>query len=1174
MQRANHLALMLSLAVVLVLGQLMGCAAAGKPEAAEPEEAAEAAADTVQQTLQAADQAFQNKHYGQAAELYASLQKAEDDLTPEQQKSVQARLERIDSILHQQQVQERAAISRGQAPAALEEVKGLCDDGNYEEAAAKLQVIEELWDELPVTLRLRVDELRNRVSENTDALPALTKKQKVHRAKTYMSIGLDARDQGNYALAAPVLDAAESFDVSLGLFGLGSRRLHKARQQVHEKLSSLRLSFQAGKSAHQAGDYETATGQLGRVVEANIQIGEGRLEEARQLLAEAQEKLEQQQRAIARQETEKATGLLGEAESLVEQEEYEEAASVLAELHPLENRLDEGQKARVAELRRQVLAAGGPLVAATEQEKRQIALDKLEEGLAAYEQNRYVDAKEDLDAVAAMDVDLGRSNTSRLRKARSEVTQQLERLHNAFEKGMAAYRQQDYATARENLQMVAGSGVQIGGPMKQQAADTLAAIQEESRRGEMEEVAQRQKEAEAIQQRAGRVLDVLDKVSDLLALADNAINAGDLEEAREALKEADGLLQTEGVKGTAAAAELAQKIDAKMAVVASVSEKRIRREKAQEQVATLIQEAENLADTDLGAAEGKVHRVQQLAAAEGISLTAEQQKTLDEIEQKIRREFGLQRSLAQEQARQVPVVAKEYASRGEYQKAVDLLQPVEKAPSLVADEELKRQATNMRVQMQQEAADQEAAAERIIKRFDEARQLLEQKELKASMYGAILSDAQEKGLAGQALMDVYEAGVRFLEEDVNQRLNATRPDYGTMAAEILAEAELRMHRQLAEWYLQNDAPGLAEPHLQALQEQGAGSSWAEEKLANLASLRTAAENARLRAIAGEVDEIYRLAEELENLLNQGLLSEARSVQQRLWDARVKLAVKKAEMALARGDWQGARSILDEAPVEDTSASAPADYQEVREKVDCRATVAKDLEEARAAIAAGQLEKASGRLQSVGEHTCRGPAQEIKLNHLAAVLEPVRVRKADWAAMRAWQQRTLAKSRGRLKELQRRHDAWETYRQAVEALVVHLDMHKTIDGFTAALQEKEALIPAEFQMAQDVLSRVEVVLADARRLLDEAEQQLESGRYAAAADSVAEAKQTEGFSLSTELKQQAQRLTGQIQQAEQKARKLYTEAVQAHQEGDVERVKSLISELESKYSHTQVYQKNQ
>jgi uncharacterized protein YicC (UPF0701 family) len=211
---------------------------------------------------------------------------------------------------------------------------------------------------------------------------------------------------------------------------------------------------------------------------------------------------------------------------------------------------------------------------------------------------------------------------------------------------------------------------------------------------------------------------------------------------------------------------------------------------------------------------------------------------------------------------------------------------------------------------------------------------------------------------------------------------------------------------------------------------------------------------------------------------------------------------------------------------------------------------------------------------VGEHTCRGPAQEIKLNHLAAVLEPVRVRKAKWAAMRAWQQRTLAKSRGRLKELQRRQDAWETYRQAVEALVVHLDIHKTIDGFTAALQQKEALIPAESQMTQDVLSRVEVVLADARRLLDEAEHQLESGRYAAAADSVAEAKQTEGLSLSTELKQQAERLTEQIQQAEEKARKLYTEAVQAHQEGDVQRVKSLISELESKYSHTQVYQKNQ
>ncbi len=1177
MQRANHLVLMLSLAAVLVLGHLIGCAAPPSPEAGQPPEAAPGEAaqlppEAVDQTLQAADQAFQDEQYERAAQLYASLQQAEAELTPEQQELVQTRLKRIESIQHQQAVEETPAVSRGEAPAALEEAERLVQEGSPEQAAPMIQALDKMWDDLPVLLRVRVDELRRSIAESSDALGPLAKREKVRRGEKYLDVGVRARKQNNYAMAARCLDAAAAFEVSLGW--IDNRTLRSNRRKVHKRLTTLTWAFEAGKAAHEAGDYETATNRLGDVVEAGIKIGDGRLAEARQLLEDAEQKLQQQRQEVARQETEKATQLLEKAGSLVEEEEYEEAAAALAQLQPLAERLDQAQKGRLAELRQSVVAAGGPLPAATEEEKRQVALNKLEEALTAYEQKRYVDAGEALDLVAGMDVDLGRRNSRKLRETRREVTAELERLRRAFQEGMSAYQAEDYQAAREKLGMVARSDIQLEDQMKQKAAETLAALEKAGRQQEVQQVVRREQQAQAIEKRAGQILDALGTVSDLLARADEAIAAEDLGEAESALKRAGQLLQKEDVKDLPAAAELSEKVNSRMATVASMKEELAEREKTRQQVAALIEEAKKLAETDLLAAEKQVLEARDLAAEKDISLSPAQQAVAAEIAERVRSAMWQERALAAEQCQRIVRMADRYESRGEYRKPAELLGLVEQARPAVAGSELKRQATNLRVQMKQKAADQQAAAQEIVQRFDRARALLERGEFKASMHGAILQQARDAGLAGQPLIDVYQAAVQFLEKDVAGVLEETEPDYGQMAADLMERAEPQMHRQLAEHYLQNDAPELARPHLRSLLDEGDHAGWAQQKLDNLSALQAAAEDARLRAIAPEVDGVYGLARDLDALLKEGKVQEARSVRGQLRDARVRLAVKKARMALDRGAWQVARDVLDAASVEGASAEAASAYESVRKEAECRARAAGELEEAREAIAGGTIEKASGLLQSAGGRSCLGAAQQIKLNTLTAVLEPVRARKANWMAMRSWQERTMARDRERLQELQQRQKVWQSYHRALEALVVQCDLGKADSLFATALEGREALMPGERQTIENVRATVQKAVADADALLDQAQQQVEDGRYAAASVALEKVKQSGGYSVSEELKQRAQQVAQQIEQAEQKAGKLYAEAVQAHQAGDVDRLAQLLSRLESEYSGTRVYQKNQ
>ncbi|NIO13071.1 MAG: hypothetical protein GTO31_04165, partial [Xanthomonadales bacterium] len=102
-----------------------------------------------------------------------------------------------------------------QVPAVLGRVESLAAEGQFDQLAPQLLGLDRLRDEFSAERKLRFDRLRLEVERASDALPELPKREKVRRAEEHLAIGLEARDQMDYVRAAPHLELAAAYDVSL-----------------------------------------------------------------------------------------------------------------------------------------------------------------------------------------------------------------------------------------------------------------------------------------------------------------------------------------------------------------------------------------------------------------------------------------------------------------------------------------------------------------------------------------------------------------------------------------------------------------------------------------------------------------------------------------------------------------------------------------------------------------------------------------------------------------------------------------------------------------------------------------------------------------------------------------------------------------------------------------------
>lgn len=1135
MQRTNSFLLFLSAALTVGLVQLLGCAGPAEPRAGEEaapapqQEVAEAerVEEVVAQAVgvfQRAQKAYDEERYDRAGELYSALLEEPEGLPHAQIEEARERLDRIESILHERRLQQ----DKKQAADLLVAAASLCADSKHQQAAAKLTALRQLEEHLNAEQEGQFQRLREAVEEATGILPAMTAQEAEDKAKEYLDLGVDQYDAKQYAGAKEYLDRADLLKDHLGFWG--RRKLRKVRTRVLRTLNELLADYTEGKRLFEEQDYARAEKFLDRVADSGISIGAEADNEVKNLLAQIEGKI--------------------------------------AEQEPLED-------------------ATGVLPGMTEKEMEQRADQYLDDGVAAYKARQYAQAKPLLDSAALLEEHLGFWGRRKLRKVRRKVDETLTELLADYSEGVRLYEEQDYAQAREALRRVADSGISIGTEPDQktqtllveiegkiaeqqayelarrqatvaalldetvalsaekpeQAMEKLAELDEldqyltdEQRNqvqalraaiegaAEIAELERTQREAETLERQAVQSLRTRTAIMAKVRDARQAWQEDEFETAKSLLLDAQQLLQSLDLSAMPVLSEVAGQVEQDLAVV-----------DVEIGLARMVEEAGNLARSDLLAAEKKALEAQEVAEREGLALTARQQQACDAVLAAVDAQYGVQRRLRSEQFGRLADLGDDYCDVGEHDKAVRMLSLVKEAGDDMVTERYRNYAAGKLAAAEQAAQEQTTAAEGVRERLAEARAELAGGELHKALDSAatVVPMAREQSLSGELLAGILAQNVAFLETEFEPARASAYPGMKELVDAGLAQARARTAYELSEYYLGNDSPELAEPYLKRLTSGGpAQAQYAERAqglLQGIEQRKVAAQRQRLLEVRAETQRVYDLAGELHRIALEGDLEEAEAVRQQLADARLELEAKKAQNALTRGAFTEAARLLEQAPLEAASSAAQEEfYRPLSDLVASLRQIAGDVQAADESLAACELEAAVEHLQAAQAADVDGVPEArplaIRKDALAEVLDSVRDIQDVQIALREKKEGDLQRVRACLADARAREQAWRRYYDATNAFL--LDEPGAVAALRTVVADPAGLHPFELEEAD----RVVVALAEWE------------------APAV-------------------------LANDEQRAEALYEQAVEAYAARDAELVHRLLRELKARYSHTKVYREH-
>jgi len=1030
---------------------LLGCQAGGAaldqaPDAAAAAEAPGQAAgaplppEQVGLMLERAEQAHQAGRHAEALDLLDALRAEPRVLTEEQAARVDVLWGRARNVRHQQALaagpQELQPDAGGPTPedtplAAAEllaEAERLWHEKKYGQAAACVNALDPLRDQLIEADRLLYDELRRLVRLTTLQVRTLSDPDRARRAREHVAAGLRARDAGDYATASSHLRMADLFDVDLG--ASHSRRLRRAREQVDTALQEARADLAQARRWLETGELDQARQTLEALRDEGIRMGP-QSDELDQLLAQVAQALAERERREAHENKARAADLLERATAPCEAGEFEQAAGLLVELKPLIGYLDEESQGRYNALCDAVENATGVRPGLSAEEQEALARSALEAGLRAYEEERYADARPHLDRAARLDVDLGWRGNRKLHKARARVEETLARLRSLHRTGRKLYEAGDYARAREALEEIRDSRIQIGQPEQDDVLNLLAAIdrkerqEQQARRAEVARLLSEAGELAAQEDyaRAGTVLEGLaermdrltpaqtkehqtllatvreaevraridrqmqeagklaDQASELLTThrevqqrldaCDQAVARQDFDGARALVDEAAAVLDDADPAHRAALAALADQVRRKGEDVEAARQRQSHLQAVAQRLEELAVEAAALSRSDLLAAEAKVKEMRELARREGVQLSDDQAMVGGAVIAAVYDAYRIDRWLRPTEYGRLLGIAEQYLLAGEPQKAVRALGLIRDAPAEMVDEECRSQALGKLTAARWEVGQQEAAAAQLLAACADCRASLAAGELSAAVAAAagVLQTAREEKLSGAPLIRVLEDVVAFLGTELPPAIAEAPPELRDHVDRQLARAQVAVAERLGPVYLAEGSPELAEPYLQLLATTRgvapASAEWARAQLTALDRLKADARQARLDAIMGDAERARKLAERLLELTRAGDVAEAEAARTELADLRVALHVKRARNALSRGAYGEAVALLEAAPTEAASEAAVANvYEPAAEEVSRARDVAANLQEAEAAIGACEVARAAELLAAV------------------------------------------------------------------------------------------------------------------------------------------------------------------------------------------------------------------
>lgn len=1214
MQRTNSFLLFLSAALTVGLVQLLGCAGPAEPRAGEEaapapqQEVAEAerVEEVVAQAVgvfQRAQKAYDEERYDRAGELYSALLEEPEGLPHAQIEEARERLDRIESILHERRLQQ----DKKQAADLLVAAASLCADSKHQQAAAKLTALRQLEEHLNAEQEGQFQRLREAVEEATGILPAMTADEAEDKAEEYLDLGVDQYDAKQYAGAKEYLDRADLLKDHLGFWG--RRKLRKVRTRVLRTLNELLADYTEGKRLFEEQDYARAEKFLDRVADSGISIGAEADNEVKNLLAQIEGKIAEQerledeqaageQRVVEESKAEEqrledqgkqnlAGGLLAEARALSAEGDLHEAGHKLTELTALVDYLGPEQKGEFLQLCEAVEDATGILPGMTEKEMEQRADQYLDDGVAAYKARQYAQAKPLLDSAALLEEHLGFWGRRKLRRVRRKVDETLTELLADYSEGVRLYEEQDYAQAREALRRVADSGISIGtepdqktqtllveieGKIAEQQAyelarrqATVAALLDETvalsaekpeqameklaeldeldqyltdgqrnqvqalraaieGAAEIAELERTQREAETLERQAVQSLRTRAAIMAKVRDARQAWQEDEFETAKSLLLDAQQLLQSLDLSAMPVLSEVAGQVEQDLAVV-----------DVEIGLARMVEEAGNLARSDLLAAEKKALEAQEVAEREGLALTARQQQACDAVLAAVDAQYGVQRRLRSEQFRRLADLGDDYCDVGEHDKAVRMLSLVKEAGDDMVTERYRNYAAGKLAAAEQAAQEQTTAAEGVRERLAEARAELAGGQLHKALDSAatVVPMAREQSLSGELLAGILEQNVAFLETEFEPARASAYPGMKELVDAGLAQARARTAYELSEYYLGNDSPELAEPYLKRLTSGGPAQAQYVERaqglLQGIEQRKVAAQRQRLLEVRAETQRVYDLAGELHRIALEGDLEEAEAVRQQLADARLELEAKKAQNALTRGAFTEAARLLEQAPLEAASSAAQEEfYRPLSDLVASLRQIAGDVQAADESLAACELEAAVEHLQAAQAADVDGVPEArplaIRKDALAEVLDSVRDIQDVQMALREKKEGDLQRVRACLADARAREQAWRRYYDATNAFL--LDEPGAVAALRTVVADPAGLHPFELEEAD----RVVVALAEWE------------------APAV-------------------------LANDEQRAEALYEQAVEAYAARDAELVHRLLRELKARYSHTKVYREH-
>ncbi len=1138
-------------------------------------------ADLEMQYRQAAEH-FAGERYAEAKQALEAIKAGSISAGAEMDEAVNSLLAQADQKLAEQG--ERAeAERRTRAEELVAKAGALVAEQSYGEAAPLLAELKELEGYLSADQLATVRGLRVAVAEATGELAGMAPEEAQALASAWLDQGVAAYEADRYADAKTQLDKAARWDQYLS--SRGKRKLREVRPKVEDTLARLLADVEKAKEQLAAEQYGDAEGTLQSVQASGVSMGAEQDQQVQDMLAKAQAGIEELRQRAEQEKRDRVAELLAQANALSAEGKQEEAAEKLTALRELEGCLTADQMAEFQKAREAVEEATGVLPGMTAEEREERAEQYFEQGVQAYKDKDYAEAKKCLDRAAVLNVGLGWWDNRTLRRTRARVTETLDGLLRDYERGKQLFSEEQYAEAKDALQAVKSSGISIGADKDKEVADLLAAIDEkvaERQRQEEEQGRQRaadllaeaeklnaggkseealarldalqevagylspeqqehvaalristesaaeiariegaQKQAEELARQAADLVQKRSAVTAKVDAAEQAWRAGNLQEARSALTEAQQMLATMDVSGMPALAGLAQQV-----------EQRLRDVDTQVKLSQMADEARELAKADLLAAEKKVLQIRDLATQGGLTLTGPAQEICDAVLAAVEAEYGVERRLRPEEFRRMVDLSDAYRAAGECGKAVELLSLVKGAGADMVTEDYRNLAVGKLGAAEQELEQQKAAAERVMAQLTGARAELEGGELEKALdsVAAVVPMSTAERLAGAPLVDVLEKAVSFLETEFGQAMAAAGPDFDALADGELSRANVETARGLSQYYLEAGSPELAEFYLNELAKGGPArdqySGWASQQLEGIAALKAEAERARLLEVEPQAQRVYDLAAELNRLAREGDLSQVEAVNQQLADARLDLQMRRVQSALKRGAFTQAFALLQEAPLEGASSAAVAQlYQPLSDRIESLRSAAAGLQSAEKALTAHEFEKAVAYLQEVQQSgvDAIGEAQPLVMQKqgLAGVLDAVRSAQDAQAGLRAAQQEELASARAALDQARAREKSWQQYYAGMRAFLLGED--GAVAKLKEALAEPAALQPFE--------------AAEAKQVVD-----------ALAA--------TAGPEL--------------LVNDEQKARALYEEAVQAYGAKDAAGVNRALQELKTRYSHTKVY----